>query len=391
MRILHVIPQFPYFDQKTIIGGHASPLLTLARKQAARGDHVTILSYIDGTAGELKIASGLTAVSLFPSAKTSTVLFGLRFLMSSTAWARRHRDAFDVVHVHSGFADYLLVSKRMERVLGCPTIHSLYCPIPDGDRRVIQSLRKRVLRRCAGKITRLTAISRHTATSMIQFGIDREIAIVPPAIDLKRFYPVEDMSLARRNLGLDENEFVVLFVGNAKPQKNLSCVLRAFRILRDDNANVRLVITTELAAASTDRRLTQLREEMLELGIEDAITQFGIIDNMPELIRACDVLVAPFLDSFGPSDYFMAAMEAQASGKPTIVSAVGGMPEVVNDEVGRLIDPRDQVALGQAMIELSRSRSLRERLGTQARKNCEAYFSADTIADRFTNLYLEVS
>jgi hypothetical protein len=104
MRILHVIPQFPYFGGRTIVGGHATCLLTLAVAQHQAGEDVTILSYTQGRCGPHKIDDGPVAHSLFAHAKTRTIGYGLRFCRAAAKWAGRHRDEFDLVHVHSGFA-----------------------------------------------------------------------------------------------------------------------------------------------------------------------------------------------------------------------------------------------------------------------------------------------
>lgn len=390
MRILHVIPQFPFFVGGAVIGGHASPLLTLARTQARGGDDVTILSYIQDQTADRHISARLKSVSLFPAAKTSTTAFGLRFLRSAVSWCKRNRNQFDILHMHSGFAEYLAVSSRLKSVLGLPAVHTLYCPVPLESGNVNRPIIRSIVKRAANSLDALSAISSHTADSLGRFGIAKEIAVVPPAVDLERFHPAAEQKSARKSFGFRDDEIVVLFVGNAKPQKNLSRVLSAFRLLRDRMDNVRLVITTELAAASSDERLARLRKQVLDLGIERDVTQFGIIENMPELIRACDVLVAPFMDSFGPSDYFMVVLEAMASAKPTIVSAVGGMPEVIDESRGRLIDPGDHQHIGRAMIELAEDGRLRERLGENARQYCEAKFSASDVAESFQSLYLTV-
>jgi glycosyltransferase involved in cell wall biosynthesis len=108
-------------------------------------------------------------------------------------------------------------------------------------------------------------------------------------------------------------------------------------------------------------------------------------------MRACDVLVAPFLDSFGPSDYFMAVLEAMASGKPTIVSTGGGMPEIVGDDVGRLVDPRDPAAIGDAIAELAGDAALRDRLGRAARAKAESLFDPGRVAATVRSLYERIT
>ncbi len=75
-------------------------------------------------------------------------------------------------------------------------------------------------------------------------------------------------------------------------------------------------------------------------------------------MAAADVLVAPFLDTNGPSDYFQAALEAMAIGRPVIVSSVGGMPEVVDERVGLLVDPKDISGIATGMLLMLKNRNL---------------------------------
>jgi glycosyltransferase involved in cell wall biosynthesis len=390
MRIVHVIPQFPYFGGQTIIGGHASSLMTLALAQDAAGDQVTIVSYVQGREGIVSITPRLSVISLFADATPGTARYGLRFLRTAVRWAGRHGRGFELVHVHSGFAEYLLVSGQLKAKLRLPTVHTMYCPVPGGRARVNRAPVKMLLRRAAARIDALTAISGHAAESLATYGFGHGLPVIPPALDLDRFHPAEARSALREELGLSPDDVAVLFVGNAKPQKNLSGVLRAFREVRDRHGHVRLIITTELSGSSSDERLAALRCEMEDLGLESSIIQLGIIDNMPELLRACDLLIAPFLDSFGPSDYFMAPLEAMASAKPTIVSAVGGMPEVVDDAVGRLVDPHDNGAMTAAISELVEDGPLRHRLGVAARRRVEERFCPDRVASDYRALYAKL-
>ncbi|NNM25492.1 MAG: hypothetical protein HKO59_05830, partial [Phycisphaerales bacterium] len=87
MRILHVIPQFPYFGGRTIIGGHASCLLTLALAQAAAGDEVTILSYVEKQAGDIPVEDSLVVHSMSAHARPGTVGHGVAILRDAAAWA----------------------------------------------------------------------------------------------------------------------------------------------------------------------------------------------------------------------------------------------------------------------------------------------------------------
>src|SRR5690606_11373944 len=94
--------------------------------------------------------------------------------------------------------------------------------------------------------------------SLLAYGI-RAAQRIRPALDIGRFRSnAPDIGL-RGRLGLREDDFVVLFVGNAKPQKNAYRVLLAIQEIRRHYSKVRLVITTELKQSSSDADLEALR------------------------------------------------------------------------------------------------------------------------------------
>lgn len=387
LRILHVIPQFPYFGGRTIVGGHASCLLTLSLAQAAAGHDVTVISYVHGSSDPIEIEPGLRVHPLFDGKATpGTIGFGLSLRRRALRWVARQTETFDVVHCHSGFADYFLVSAALKKRVRCPVLHTMYCPIPADGGRWQRPVIKRMINTWAAGLDGLTAMSHNVGSSMTTYGMS-DVRIVPPAVDIDRFHAGAADATIRTSLDLSPDDVVVLFVGNAKPQKNLSGVLDAFHRVAGRHPAARLVITTELAQSSTDDRLRELRRQMQDLDLEDRVRQMGIVDDMPSLMRSSDLLIAPFVDSFGPSDYFMAALEAMAAGKPVIVSAVGGMPEVISDEVGRLVDPNDVDSIANALDSLLGDADLRHETGRRARSYTEHHFDPSTVVGRYDELY----
>ena len=85
-----------------------------------------------------------------------------------------------------------------------------------------------------------------------------------------------------------------------------------------------------------------------------------------------------------------AVLEAMAQGVPCIVSAVGGLPELVADgETGLVVPPRDPVALARAMEPLLRDAALRRRFGEAGRARMNAMFDVRQTIDRFRRLFSE--
>lgn len=390
MRILHIIPQFPYFGGRTIVGGHASCLLTLALAQHQAGEQVSILSYIRGRRGPFQIEGGPVAHGLFEHSKTRTVRFGLQFCRTALEWIESRRDAFDVIHMHSGYADYFMVSARIRSVIGLPTLHTLYCPIPETGGRVRLPGVHSIVKHWANQLDWRGGISENVTASMVNYGM-QNVGQIRPAVDIGRFSPNKEIMSIRKKMGLKADDLVVLFVGNAKPQKNAIGVLRAVHEIRGNFPAIKLVVTTELKHSSSDVDLARLAEVVRELELESCVIQMGIINDMPILMRACDVLVAPFFDSYGPSDYFMVALEAMACGKPVVVSRVGGMPEIISNEVGRLVDPHDISSIASGLSIFLADKALRLRTGFNARVYVEQYFHPDKNVSAYQDIYRRIS
>jgi glycosyltransferase involved in cell wall biosynthesis len=390
MRILHIIPQFPYFGGDTIIGGYSTSVLGLARAQADAGDEVTILGQVRDPAGRGQVRDGLEVVSILEDLDAGTIRFGIEFIRQASRWAGDHSSKFDVVHNHSGFPEYFLASSRVRSAAKLPSLHTLYCPIPRSGGRFNRPIVRGLLRRSARSMDRLLAMSRNVADSMHNWGLD-DVGVIPPPVDLERFKDGPGRVEARTELGIDPDEFVVLFVGNATEQKNLSGVLDAFAILLERVPASRLVMTTELPRTSGNARLQALRDQMARLDIEDRVIQRGIVDTMPGLMRACDVLVAPFKDSYGPSDYFMVVLEAMATGRPTVVSDVGGMSEVISNERGCLVDPTSVQSIADGLLRFAVDEELRRSVGEAARTFTEQTLLPGSIALKHRAIYEEIA
>jgi glycosyltransferase involved in cell wall biosynthesis len=388
MRILHVIPQFHYFGGRTIVGGHASCLLTLALAQQRDGHDVAIVSYTAGCAESITIEGGPVVHSLFERAKTRTIRYGLQFCHAAAKWVRARANEFDVIHAHSGHADYFLVSQRLKAVAGLPTAHTMYCPIPPTGRTRLPLVHG-AIRRWANRLDWIGGISENVQSSMIDFGMKRAEFIRPP-LDVERFGGSEGES-ARREMGLSRDDLVVLFVGNATRQKNMHGVLHAVHRLRDEFPKLTLIVTTELKHSSSDTDMAKLAAEINDLNLASCVVQKGIVDNMPALMQACDVLVAPFLDSYGPSDYFMAALEAMAAGRPVVVSNVGGMREIISDAVGTLVDPQNHDAIAAGLRAYLADQPLRDRVGANARDFVQREFHPQAIVKAYDEVYRRIT
>ena len=109
------------------------------------------------------------------------------------------------------------------------------------------------------------------------------------------------------------------------------------------------------------------------LDLADRVIFAGFRTDVPEVLRAIDVFV---LSSFTIECFPMALLEAMAAGRPAVCTAVGGIPEMIEDGVnGYLVPPHDPRALADRLVEVLTNRGLNERMGAAARARTETEFS----------------
>jgi len=163
--------------------------------------------------------------------------------------------------------------------------------------------------------------------------------------------------------------------------KGLNVLLQAMARLRD-RTDWRLTV-------AGDGDLKPMYEAMArERGLDDRVIFAGRVgdEEKARLYAEADVFVFPSIDrseAFG-----LVALEAQASGTPVIASNLDGVRSVVKDEeTGRLVPPKDDVALAAAIAWMIEHPNEREAMGECARRRVEAVFSWDRHMTALEALY----
>ncbi|QBR91194.1 glycosyltransferase [Nocardioides euryhalodurans] len=184
---------------------------------------------------------------------------------------------------------------------------------------------------------------RRPRVEVLLHGVD--LATVRRGADARRH--------ARRRLGIDDARFVFGTVGNLAPKKDHDTMLRAFAKVH------RQLPESCLVLIGTGPRLAELRSLATRLGIGDSVRFLGMRDDVPELLPAFDTFVLSSLHE-GLS---IALIEALGAGVPIVSTAVGGIPQLITNDVdGVLVPPRDVAALERAMVRLAGDAGDRARL-----------------------------
>jgi glycosyltransferase involved in cell wall biosynthesis len=316
-KIFHILPQFHFVNDRTIIGGYPSAVGRLAVAQAGQGSTVEIVARMPKLSVSLFAGVRLSNLEIVDA---TSHRHPFRFARKLFKFLKPRLNSGDILHFHSGHAEYALVSAYVALFFKRRVVHTLYCPLRGGPRGLAQRTALMFARSCG---VSFTGMSKHVCTT-----IPGQSTWTPPVIDTQYLDPgrIEPD-------GRTAGDCLLLFVGNATPSKGLADLLPAFgRVvdLSSTGAHLRLVATTELAR--TGER-TELRDVMDSLSTEAAskVEWRSIVPDMRELVRTSDIHVAPFRSTNGPSDYFIATLEAMSMGKVCIVSDLPGMAEVIRD------------------------------------------------------------
>lgn len=179
-------------------------------------------------------------------------------------------------------------------------------------------------------------------------GIESKTRLYWNSVDIRKF------SKDNKNILESRGKPIILFVGNIIKRKNVNLILEA---KKQSNVDYEVVIVGD------GPLLNELKNKVEKENISD-VRFLGSRSDVENIIPGCDVLVLPsFSESFG-----LVLIEALACEKPVIGSNVGGISEIITDDVGLLVDPNDSLTLSDAIDKIIGDDEFRQNLASNARK-----------------------
>jgi L-malate glycosyltransferase len=215
----------------------------------------------------------------------------------------------------------------------------------------------------------------------------REIEVIPNFVDTDRFTPASRRDRSRFDAIFDaaggdpaDHGAPVLFhVSSFRPVKRVVDLVEVLaRVRRHTKARLMLV------GDGPDRQ--KLMQRARELDLLRSICLVGAHAEFVDYLRHADAFVLPSeSESFG-----VAALEALSCGVPVVAYRVGGLPEVVLPEVGRLVPPFDLDALAAAALDVLSDDRRHAAMGRAARAMAETTYRRDDAIDRYERHYRRV-
>ena len=187
---------------------------------------------------------------------------------------------------------------------------------------------------------------------------------------------------ARRRFGFDEGQVVVGMVANLP-----RAVKGGRRLLDAVEAIVGAVPAVRFLLVGVGTERDTIQPELSARGIADYVVGAGYRRDVETCYAAMDISVLTSL-SEGLS---ITVLESMRHALPTVVTNVGGNPEVVGDGVtGFLVSADDPAAFIDRVVQLVRDGNLRKAMGAAARRRVAEHFALDDVAQRYLGVYEEL-
>jgi GT2 family glycosyltransferase/glycosyltransferase involved in cell wall biosynthesis len=280
----------------------------------------------------------------------------------------------DVVHLHVERANFWLALEALgsgARVV--QTVHSCF-PF-SGALRIERRIQRRVLSSLG---VDYAAVGPSVALNEWRI-FHNSVEIIWNWCDLETFRQTTDADsdAARRALGLHNDDYVLVSVGNCSPVKSHECILRAMATASTPSNVVYLHVGDDSGeAGATEHRLAA------SLGLGDRARFLGTVEDVWRVLHAADLFVMP-------SHYeglSLSAVEAVATGTPTLVTAVQGLRDVA--ALSSAIDTveNEAVALSGAIARCL-GRKDRDQRSRDLRATAERWFSPARGVSQYADLY----
>ncbi|HST54655.1 MAG TPA: glycosyltransferase family 4 protein [Solirubrobacteraceae bacterium] len=285
--------------------------------------------------------------------------------------AQRHGS--ELVHANSIRAGIVL---GLARVAPTPTVIHIRDCLPPGP------VTTATMRLIAAAATTVVANSEYTANWVRSTAPSAAVEVVHNPVDLRRWDPERiDRLSARARLGAaGERQLLLGVVAQLTPWKGQDTAIDALRLLCEQGVDAHLLLIGSAKFVARATRFDnqgyeqRLRAQVASARLEDRVSWLGEREDVPELVRALDVLLLPsWEEPFG-----RALIEAMALNVPVVATSVGGPPEIIEDgREGFLVAPRDPQAWADALRRIADEPRRGWELGRAGRRRVESEFSLE--------------
>jgi glycosyltransferase involved in cell wall biosynthesis len=226
-------------------------------------------------------------------------------------------------------------------------------------------------------------------------GVARgKLRLLHNGIDASPFLRTEgSRTRARASLGIGDDAFVIVAVGNLHTYKGHRDLIEACALAADDLPKGWLLL---IAGRDQEGNRAVYERLVAERGIGDRVRFMGEYGDVPTLLKAGDVFCHPSHHEGLPN----AIIEAMAASLPVVATRVGGIPEQVvtvedgddeTTETGWLVPPAQPAVLARTLVQAAGDAPRRAAMGERASARARAEFSLEKSVATYESIYRELT
>lgn len=236
----------------------------------------------------------------------------------------------------------------------------------------------------------IIVLNENSKRELIGYGFSPyNIYVIPPGItkDDLEIPKTDEIEKLRKELELDKNTFVVLYIGSPLSLRGTDTLIDAISLNYKKIPDLKLVFLSRRGATDLCKEENYIKKLCKAHGIDDSIKIIsGFLDrnDVKKFILLSDVIALPF--KLVQADTPISILEVMALGKPLISTKVDGIPDLLKDGLGYLINPNDPKELAYSIFILYSNPKLRKDMGELARENMLKYPTWDQINETVISL-----
>jgi glycosyltransferase involved in cell wall biosynthesis len=361
------------------IGGYEKQGFSLSRDLKKRGEDVFILTNKKNEqqpSFEIREGVPIYRISAFPRSLGSHYL---GILNSLILFFICHQKNIQIVHAHA-LTHFAVLSILVGKILGKKSLLKIATEEDISKLMKSSSLTHKLLIPFSKFTNYYIAISENIKKEIIRMGVtEGKIYSSFNGVDADFYQPLNlKEKKTQKKIQSIPDKKIVTFVGRLAFRKGVDILIRAWAqvIRRFPNAYLLIV-----GSGEEEKKLKKLANEFNLVG---TIRFVGAVNNVVDYLQVTDVFAFPSRLEGAPN----AVLEALACGLPVVATKIGGIVDIIYDEVnGILVPPESPDLLAGKICELLRDSKRREKLGNNARECALSRFSFDVISKEYLECY----
>jgi glycosyltransferase involved in cell wall biosynthesis len=229
--------------------------------------------------------------------------------------------------------------------------------------------------------SRIVSVSNYTALNAISPALRSKIVIIPNAVKIENVYGYSSPENFKRELGIADDDFVILYAGRLSREKGIQYLIAAAESIIKKHKNIKFLILGEGAERKS------LESFVSQKDLHQYVKFLGFQQDIDQYFELMDVLILPSLSEGMP----LVILEAFVHRKPVIANDVGGISEVVsNYENGILTKSGDIDSLHKAIEYCKTHRKETVSYGENGYKMIQQKYNFDRQMQNYVALYRDL-